>query len=43
MLAVEAAESAGIRLASIDLDALRAYRRAETMGNAFRRQLRIGP
>jgi len=32
----------GIHLASFDLDALRAYRRAETMGNAFRRQPRIG-
>jgi hypothetical protein len=30
-------KGAGIHLASFDLDALRAYRRAETMGNAFRR------
>jgi N-carbamoylputrescine amidase len=37
MLIVEAGEGAGIHLASFDLDALRAYRRAETMGNALRR------
>jgi len=37
MLAVEAGEGAGIHLVSFDLDALRAYRRAETLGNAFRR------
>ena len=37
MLAVEAVDGAGIHLASFDLDALRAYRSAETMGNAFRR------
>jgi hypothetical protein len=37
MRVVEAGEGAGIHLASFDLDALRACRRAETMGNAFRR------
>lgn len=37
MRVVEAGESPGIHLAPIDLDALRAYRRAETMGDAFRR------
>jgi hypothetical protein len=37
MLVVEAGEGACIHLASFDLDALRAYRRAETTGNAVRR------
>jgi hypothetical protein len=43
MLVVEAGEGACIHLASFDLDALRAYRRAETTGNAVRRQPRTGP
>lgn len=37
MLVVEAGEGAGIHLAFSDFEALHAQRRAETMGNAFRR------
>lgn len=37
MLLVEAGETEGVYLADFDLDALRAYRQRETMGNAFRR------
>jgi predicted amidohydrolase len=36
-LVVEAGESAGVYLATFDLQALRDYRRRETWGNAFRR------
>ncbi|HEY3503402.1 MAG TPA: hypothetical protein VGN37_11550 [Actinocatenispora sp.] len=42
MTVVEAGEAAGGYLAPIDLDALRAYRRAETMGDAFRRPSAYG-
>ncbi|MGP3985030.1 carbon-nitrogen hydrolase family protein [Streptomyces sp. KR80] len=37
MLLVAAGESEGVHTAVFDLDALRAYRRRETWGNAFRR------
>jgi N-carbamoylputrescine amidase len=37
MLAVEAGERAGIYPATFDIEALRAYRRRETWGDAFRR------
>jgi predicted amidohydrolase len=37
MLLVEAGETEGIFLADFNLDALRAYRQREAMGNAFRR------
>ena len=37
LLVVEAGEDEGIHLATFDLDALRAYRRREVYGNAFRR------
>jgi len=42
MLLVEAGESEGVYLADFNLNALRAYRRQETMGNAFRRPHRYG-
>lgn len=41
-LIVEAGEEEGIFLASFDLNRLRAYRRRETLGNAFRRPHRYG-
>jgi N-carbamoylputrescine amidase len=43
MLIVEAGEHPGVYPAFLDLDALRAYRRAETWGNAFRRPAAYGP
>lgn len=42
-LVVEAGEGEGIFLARFDLDALRAYRRRETWGNAFRKPHCYGP
>jgi len=42
LLVVEAGEAEGIHLAPFDLDELRAYREAETWGNAFRRPHRYG-
>ena len=42
MLLVEAGETEGVYLADFNLDALRAYRLQETMGNAFRRPHRYG-
>jgi predicted amidohydrolase len=43
MLVVEAGEHPGVYPAYLDLDTLRAYRRAETWGNAFRRPAAYGP
>lgn len=43
MLLVEAGETEGIYLADFNLDALRAYRQREAMGNAFRRPHRYTP
>jgi len=43
MLLIEAGESEGVFLATFDLDALRAFRSREVMGNAFRRPHRYGP
>jgi N-carbamoylputrescine amidase len=43
MLVVEAGERPGVYPAFFDLAALRAYRRAETWGNAFRRPAAYGP
>jgi predicted amidohydrolase len=43
MLVVEAGEHPGVYPAFFDLPALRAYRRAETWGNAFRRPAAYGP
>ncbi|MBX5446534.1 carbon-nitrogen hydrolase family protein [Sphaerobacter sp.] len=42
-LIVEAGEAEGIYLAPFDLDRLRAWRRHEVWGNAFRRPHRYGP
>jgi predicted amidohydrolase len=41
-LVIQAGRSEEIYLASFDLDAIRAYRRRETLGNAFRRPHRYG-
>ena len=41
-LVVEAGEHEGVYLAPFDLEAMRAYRRRETWGNAFRRPHRYG-
>jgi N-carbamoylputrescine amidase len=43
MLLIEAGEGEGVYVAEFDLDALRAYRQRETMGNAFRRPRHYGP
>jgi N-carbamoylputrescine amidase len=41
-LIIEAGEDEGIYLASFDLDAIRAYRRREVWGNAFRKPIAYG-